>query len=297
MFDTNKYKNTDENNMVVFKEENHFGLFFFRGHPTEKSYQKYLLKGRHIQFYWAVDASAKVTFKLPHCVLQISQEETVMVFFKDEFMPLLFDILPGGGVATLFISVEYFHTIFTEDKSIYFNFDSLQNSKPILTKTQTKPTITMILHQILSQPVDAHLKGLYTKAKVYEILSLYFTNGTEKTGESCPFVANEKTLRAIKEAKDLMIEQMASPPTLLELSKAIGLNLQKLKVAFKNYYGMPIYAFLLDYKMNYAKKMLVENKDNVAEISAQLGYSKSSHFIVAFKKKFGITPKQYSKGV
>ncbi len=32
---------------------------------------------------------------------------------------------------------------------------------------------------------------------------------------------------------------------------------------------------------------------NVNEVAIQLGYSNSSHFIEAFKKKFGTTPKKY----
>ena len=47
--------------------------------------------------------------------------------------------------------------------------------------------------------------------------------------------------------------------------------------------------------METAKKLLVENKLNVNEIATNLGYSTSSHFISAFKKKYGVTPKQFAK--
>ena len=57
---------------------------------------------------------------------------------------------------------------------------------------------------------------------------------------------------------------------------------------------MPVFTFLLNYKMDFAQKLLLEN-NNVSEVSSKLGYSTSSHFIAAFKKKFGITPKQYTK--
>ena len=291
-----KYKNTVKSNALFFSEENHFSLFFFRNDDGQKTHQQFLLQGKQIQFYWAVDADVKVAFKMPHCALEISKEETAMVFFKDDEMPLLFDIPQKGRVIALFISVAYFHSIFAGDKSTFFNFDNLQDSKPILSTTLTKPAIKMILHQLMEWQVDEHLRALYVKGKVYEILSLYFTKGLEKSEETCPFVANEQTLSAIKKAKDIIIAQMASPPSLATLAKTTGLNLQKLKVGFKNYYGMPIYAFLLQYKMDLAKKMLSDKNYNIAEVSAQLGYSKSSHFIEAFKKKFGVTPKQFSKG-
>ena len=37
--------------------------------------------------------------------------------------------------------------------------------------------------------------------------------------------------------------------------------------------------------------MLDSGKYNVNEVGLKVGYSTASHFIAAFKKKFGITPK------
>ena len=87
---------------------------------------------------------------------------------------------------------------------------------------------------------------------------------------------------------------MNNPPWLQELAKQVGLNIKKLKSGFKEYYGSPVFTFLLNYKMELAKTLLIEQQFNVNEIASKLGYSTSSHFIAAFKKKYGITPKQYS---
>ena len=86
---------------------------------------------------------------------------------------------------------------------------------------------------------------------------------------------------------------MAEPPTLNELSNLVDLPLQKLNDGFKHIYGDSIFNFLLDYKLEFARKMLLSKKYNVSEISLQIGYSTASHFISAFKKKYGTTPKQY----
>ena len=54
-----------------------------------------------------------------------------------------------------------------------------------------------------------------------------------------------------------------------------------------------MYKYLLDYKMTLAKDFLLEGDHNVNEISLKLGYSNASHFISAFKKNTGVTPKYY----
>ena len=48
-----------------------------------------------------------------------------------------------------------------------------------------------------------------------------------------------------------------------------------------------------DYKMEYARKMLDDRSHKVNEVSEEVGYSNPSHFIAAFKRKYGITPKKY----
>jgi AraC-like DNA-binding protein len=45
--------------------------------------------------------------------------------------------------------------------------------------------------------------------------------------------------------------------------------------------------------MEHARKLLESNQYNVNEVGSQVGYSTASHFIAAFKKKFGTTPKKY----
>jgi len=86
---------------------------------------------------------------------------------------------------------------------------------------------------------------------------------------------------------------MTNPPSLVELSEEINLSLKKLKEGFKKVYGNTVYAYLLEHKMNVASQMLTSKNYNVNEVAIHLGYSTSSHFISAFKNKFGTTPKKF----
>ena len=94
-------------------------------------------------------------------------------------------------------------------------------------------------------------------------------------------------------AKKIILERMTNPPSLAALSAEIGLNTKKLKEGFKQLYGQSVFAYLLDHKMEEARRMLDSQQYNVNEVGLKLGYSTSSHFIAAFKKKFGTTPKKY----
>ena len=124
-------------------------------------------------------------------------------------------------------------------------------------------------------------------------MSLYFNRSEDPDAEQCPFLIDEENVLKIKKAKEIVIANMAEPPGLQELADQVGLNLKKLKTGFKQIYGDSVYSFLFDYKMESARKLLESGSYNVNEVGLQIGYSTSSHFIAAFKKKYGITPKKY----
>ncbi len=149
-----------------------------------------------------------------------------------------------------------------------------------------------MLSQLISYKVQESVEKLYLKAKIYELLSLYFQPKDDALN-NCPYLEEEENVEKIRLAKTIIIEHMAEPPSLQELADEIKLPLKHLKDGFKQIYGETVFSFLWEYKMEYARRMLNTKKYNVSEVSYKVGYSTASHFIAAFKKKFNITPKKY----
>ena len=110
--------------------------------------------------------------------------------------------------------------------------------------------------------------------------------------EQCPFLVDEENVDKIKKAKGIIIARMAEPPTLKDLAQEVKLPINKLKEGFKQIYGESVFSFLFEYKMEVARQLLANWHTNVNEVGLKVGYSTSSHFIAAFKKKYGITPKK-----
>ena len=155
------------------------------------------------------------------------------------------------------------------------------------------PAMTVVLYQIMNFNLHPSVKNLYYKAKVLEIFSLLFNKTEDTDAESCPFKTDSEETTKIQQAKDILLKNMSEPPTLQELANEVGLNIKKLKQGFKQIYGDTVYGFLIDYKMEYARKLLDSGTYNVNEVGIKIGYSTASHFIAAFKNKFGTTPKKY----
>ena len=137
------------------------------------------------------------------------------------------------------------------------------------------------------------MKSLYCTRKIYELLSLYFNKNDSPSTEQCPFLVDEDNVQKIRKAKKIILDRMTDPSSLGQLSVEIGLSLKKLKDGFMQLYGDTVFTYLFDHKMDEARRMLNSQKYNVNEVGLKLGYSTASHFISAFKKKYGTTPKKY----
>jgi len=291
------YKYIDKSTQMLFNEKDTFKVFYFNNLTSEIELFKHQLNNNYIQIYFCNTNKCAVAFNFEHCATNLEAGNSTMVYFKDEKMNILFNVPPKSELIAVLISIEYFHSLFSIEANFLFNFNAFKVGKPIIEPKQISPTIQLLLNQLTSKQITKALRPVFIKGKVYELLSYYFNtaNENETEKENCPYIANEETVSKIKHAKEIIIEEMINPPSLDNLAKKIGLNIKKLKTDFKEFYGVPVFTFLLNYKMELAKKLLQEQQLNVNEIAAQLGYSASSHFIAAFKRKYKITPKQYAK--
>jgi AraC-like DNA-binding protein len=52
-------------------------------------------------------------------------------------------------------------------------------------------------------------------------------------------------------------------------------------------------SFFRIFKLNRAARLLKEGKYNISEITDRTGFSSISHFSTSFKKRYGISPKDY----
>jgi len=289
------YKNIDKSSHLIFDEKNTFKVFHFNNLTEETQLFKEKLTTNYIQLFFCMNGNCKVAINMEHCAIPFNSGGSSMVYFKDETMDVLFNLPPKSELIGILISIEYFHSLFTIEGNFLFNFSSFNTGKPIIEPKETSPSISLILNQLTTKQINKSLRSVYIKGKVYELLSYYFSTESETETEHCPYIASEETISKIKRAKEIIIEDMNNPPSLADLAKKVGLNIKKLKTDFKEFYGVPVFTFLLNYKMERAKKLLLEQQLNVNEIALNLGYSTSSHFIAAFKRKFGITPKQFAK--
>jgi AraC-like DNA-binding protein len=247
-----------------------------------------------IQFHFCLKGSAKFVFNEGRYALEVMDEQSLLLYNTQLDLPINLELGPKTWMISVIMSIRKFHSLFSKEAD-YIHFLSAENrDKKYYSQETVSPAIALILSQVMNYNLHPSIKTLYLRAKVYELMALYFNRSEEYDMDQCPFLADEENVRRIRMAKEIIISRMSEPPTLNELAEEIGLSLKKLKEGFKQVYGDSVYGFLFDYKMEYARKILETNQYNVNEVGLKVGYSTASHFIAAFKKKFGTTPKKYT---
>ena len=244
-----------------------------------------------IYFYFCIEGKANFGFG-PHYSRDITEGKNYFFYNPERELPFSLTLEPRTKMVVLSISLQGIHKLFMEGGDEIHFLKPENVSRKFYDEREISNSLRIVLNQLFNINLSENIKRIFFQSKVLEILSLYFNN-RQPDMESCPFLNDEATVRKIKHAKEYLLKNLDASPTLKELSKAAGLNEVQLKAGFKEIYGNTVFGYLLDHKLDHARVLLDTKQFKVNEVSGQIGYSNTSHFIAAFKKKFGITPKKY----
>ncbi|OUO77548.1 AraC family transcriptional regulator [Blautia sp. An249] len=193
------------------------------------------------------------------------------------------------------IPITYFSQLLTD----YFDGQEAAAYEKKLLNGISKVPVTPAMEQILAETSQftqyrGGLGYLYLDGKLLELLSIYLGEVLELDilmGKNISMSRTERT--AIMEAKRIIDSQLAFAPSCEELSRLVHLSVTKLTRGFSSFYGMPIHQYVIEQRLVQAAQLLLEGDWNVSEVAAIVGYGKPSNFAAAFKKKYGVAPKNY----
>ena len=170
----------------------------------------------------------------------------------------------------------------------FFNKQNLQLIDFRLTSIQSQ----FLLNDILNCSLVGELANIYKQGKIFELLSLEISKLQKNEDD---IFLDDYDRSAILKAKEILLDNIQNPPSIVGLAKMVHLSEVKLKRGFKQIYKTSPYQLLVSHKMNLAKNMLESGEYNINEIALQVGYKFANNFTNAFYKEFKIRPKDILK--
>jgi AraC-like DNA-binding protein len=101
--------------------------------------------------------------------------------------------------------------------------------------------------------------------------------------------------RSFLEKLDGLIDEHISEPSMKtsELAEMMGMSRSSLFRKMSALAGVAPNEYVLIYKLNKSVEMLKHGELNISEVAYALGFTSPSHFSNTFKKRFGVSPKNY----
>lgn len=131
----------------------------------------------------------------------------------------------------------------------------------------------------------------------YREMKTYMHNLLQKSVEYIQSEREKKSKKRIELAKAFIEQHYMEQIALSDVADYVELNASYFSNLFKQEVGMNFSEYLLNVRMEQAKKLLRDPKIKVYEIGNLVGYEDAVSFGRAFKKKYDMSPKEYRNSV
>lgn len=137
--------------------------------------------------------------------------------------------------------------------------------------------------------LPSSIQGNLLQAKFEEIM-IYLTQKEGKAFTDCLLKNHDnKIIRLVNVVENNKLKKL----TLQELSFLCNMSLSTFKREFSKHYQMTPSKWFQEKRLEHAAFLLNAKKKSPTEIYEETGYETLSNFVAAFRKKYGITPKQF----
>ncbi len=131
------------------------------------------------------------------------------------------------------------------------------------------------------------------------MISLHITNILTAMAMGKYRVKDTKVMLQHKDSMAQVIEYIENnyqnPITLEDFTKVAHLSKYYFLKLFKQFSGMTPYEYLINYRIDMAKKLLRSTENSVGQIAFAVGFLDECNFIRKFKKVVGVTPLHFRK--
>ena len=233
----------------------------------------------------------KVTERLP--------KESVLAYLPKTYGVM--EIIPDRRIegVSIHFNLDVFNELFNEIpqclKDLYSVYDD-STDKHFYHQSRFNGETFFVLKQILECPYKGEIRRLFYEAKALELVSLKLA----ELGQNDSMELSElgsKDLDRTREAYNILLANLDQPPSLIDLSRLVGTNRNKLNRGFKEVYGDTAFNVLRNARMSRAWSLIEKTDLNFSEIALSVGYNNQANFTTAFRKQFGKTPKTVRRSI
>ncbi|ATC63098.1 hypothetical protein CMV30_03515 [Nibricoccus aquaticus] len=146
----------------------------------------------------------------------------------------------------------------------------------------------MAMESVRRCPLAGACRMLVLAARCHDLLVEFIT-----AGEARPTALMSETETRVRAAAAALERRIEETPLLEALACEAGLSETTLKRGFRQVFGTTVFEHLRRLRMESARELLQSGEATVIEAATMVGYSNPSNFASAFRRQFGMNPKEF----
>ena len=274
-------------------ELNDFIVLIEQSNTNKTIVQKCEIDGDAVGF--AFYGSGNVELEIKHnqqTKYLVNTTGLAICFFGNQKVEFSHKIEPDKPLQSIsiFTKLKNLNTLSQAEREIFENYlpQLLNPNEHFVKGPSFYMTLEMQLavQKIFSTPYTGNTRLLFLKSQVNELLAHFFALLTSDKKTDLSEIDKNKLFQA----KEIVTTNYCTPPSISQLSQMVGLNSNKLKRNFKELFGIPVFKYIQEERLNKAYELLRESEKTVQESAWEVGYESLSSFSNAFHKKFGMRP-------
>lgn len=260
--------------------------------PTEVEFTTYSKPGFHV---YVIDKSNAIEHEA-HNNQQTFHSQYMHFILERDFTHYRFQACPTSGTSIslnpeALAKLEEITQVILDKQIQGF----LRGEKDFTPRMQYLPLplkVRQLVEDIRNPPVEENgLKQLYLEAKAQEwMVHILAALNQRKTGKIPQYPLRHADRLRMFEVEEYLLKHLRNPPSLNALSIMMNTNEKKLNEQFKKVFGMTIFAWHREQRLQKSMEMLEMGNQSIQQVAYYCGYKYQADFTKAFKERFKMTP-------
>lgn len=166
---------------------------------------------------------------------------------------------------------------------------------PVSRLTGLNRNLGRVAEELIRPAYRGTMATLWREAKSLELLTHHLDSLVE--GQVVQRDFSPRDLARVREARERLLADLRSPPSLEELAAAVGLSARRLNQGFRRLYGTTVFDCLLEERMRLARQIILDGPAvPLKHLAWLVGYTQLSNFSNAYRRHFGVSPGRHRRG-
>ena len=151
------------------------------------------------------------------------------------------------------------------------------------------------LKELFEMKENDPLSQIRKLARIIHLTEKFLHSFLRQEQATLPRTMKKGDLESMQHIEQILSSRLEGFPSLESLAHEVFMSTSKLKNLFKQVYGYTLYDYYNKNRLQRAREMLITGQCSIKQAGSEIGFSNLSHFAKAFRKEFGILPRDLVK--